>query len=186
MPGELFVIEPDQPAKLGIGLDVERAIACRQLRDQLGQHLDIVAGLEGRCRDQRAAADFLQGVVEFAEAVSGVDVDQDQPCLCGRELGDHPLPAVGRPDTDSIAGGKTETEKAGGKMIDSLLQFAIGPADVLMWNDQRLALGVLLGHAVEVATDGFAKEWCQARAVNVTEVIANHRETSADGGHRAG
>ena len=47
-----------------------------ELGGEAPQHPDIVAGLEGRGGDQRLAADFVEGVLQFGQAIGGVDVDQ--------------------------------------------------------------------------------------------------------------
>ena len=77
--------------------------------------------------------------------VRRVDVDQDQSCFGGRELGQHPLRAVRRPDAEPVAGFEPEPHEAESERVDALFQLPVGPADLLMRNDERFALGVHRG-----------------------------------------
>jgi len=65
-----------------------------QLRQQLVEHGVVIGSLESIGADQPAAAGLLQGVLKFAEAVSGVDVDQHHADLRRGELGNAPLGIV--------------------------------------------------------------------------------------------
>ena len=76
-----------------------------QFRRQLLQHGDVIAALETAGSDQPLAGDLVQDVFQFMGAVCGVDVYQDQACPCRCKLGDDPFGAVGRPDSDPVAGG---------------------------------------------------------------------------------
>ena len=90
----------------------------REFRRQGIDHSDIIAGLEARRGDQRFAAGPVQGVFDLAEAVGGVDVDQDHPGLGGGELGDDPLGVIRRPDAGAIPRLQAERDQAGGKGVD--------------------------------------------------------------------
>ena len=102
---------------------------------------EIVAGLEPRRGDQRDAADLVQRVFELGEAIGRVDVDQDQPGLGGRELGDDPFGVVRRPDADALAAASARARAARRRTHrPRSLQLAVGPADLLMPHDQRVAV----------------------------------------------
>ncbi len=139
-------------ARHGIGADLNDDAQRRQLRRvkmagmrvpqfrrQRVDHADIVAGLERRRRDQRAAADLVQRVFQLGQPVCRVDVHQDQPGLGGGELGHHPLGVVGRPDADALARLQSQRDQSGGERIDLLAEFVIAPADALLAGNQRQA-----------------------------------------------
>ena len=63
----------------------------------------VVRALEVAGKDQRAASDLFQSVVEFRRAVGGVDVYEDQAGARGRIHGQDPFCAVRGPDADPIA-----------------------------------------------------------------------------------
>ena len=92
--------------------------AAVDLRRELAQHADIVAGLERVGGDQRLAADLVERVVEFGQPVRRVDVDEDEAGLGGGELRDHPFGIVRRPDADAVAGRKPEREQPRGQRVD--------------------------------------------------------------------
>ena len=75
----------------------------RKLGRKFGQQADVVAGLEARRGDEGAAADLVEGELQFDDPVGRVDVDQDDAGLGGAELSCHPLAVVQRPDADAVA-----------------------------------------------------------------------------------
>ena len=75
-----------------------------------------------------------------AAAIGRVDVDQDQARLCGGQLDQQPLRVVLRPDADALAGIEPEPDQSDGEIVGAPLQLAIGPAHVLVPDDQRFAL----------------------------------------------
>ena len=92
--------------------------AAVDLRRELAQHADIVAGLERVGGDQRLAADLVERVFELGQPIGRVDVDQDQAGLGGGELGHHPFGVVRRPDADAVARREPERQQAGGERVD--------------------------------------------------------------------
>ena len=105
MPGRLRVADADhRRADAAAAPPAACRARCVELRRQLAQHAEIVAGLERVGRDQRLAADLVQRVFQLGEPVGRVDVDQDQPGLRGGELRQHPFGVVRRPDADPVAG----------------------------------------------------------------------------------
>ncbi len=99
----------------------------RQFRQQCVQHPHVVGGLERGRRDQRGAADFCQCEFEFAEAVGGIDGDENEAGLGGGKLRQRPFRPVQRPHPDAGAAFQPEREKARRQRIDPLGQFSPGP-----------------------------------------------------------
>ena len=154
------------------------------LRRQLAQHGDIVAGLERLGGDQRLAADLVERVFELGQAIGRIDVDEDQAGLGGRELGDHPFGIVRRPDADAVAGRKPERQQPGGQGVDLGFQLAIAPADVLLPHDQRVALAPALRRLVEMHADGVADQRHVGGAVDVALGQFRHTFLLSDIGGR--
>src|SRR6476661_6551744 len=82
-----------------------------QLRDKLADHCDIVASLEASSGYQRATSHGSQDVLQLAQAIGGIDVDQNQTSLRRRKLRDRPFRAIRGPDADAIARLKAEGQK---------------------------------------------------------------------------
>ncbi len=128
--------------------------AAGQFRRQRLDHLDIVAVLEFGHRDQGLAADLVDRVFQFRQAVGGIDVDQHHADLGGRELGQQPLRIVVRPDADPVAALQAQIQQCAGQPPRFGLQFAVGIAQLLMAGNQRLAVRHALHHRVEKTADG--------------------------------
>jgi hypothetical protein len=133
--------------------DEQHVLERRQVAADLVDHRPVVGGLERGRRDQRAAAGLAQRVGELARPVRRVDVDEDDPELRGRELGDHPLGAVRRPDAGAVALDQPEAGERAGGAVDDLAELRIGEARVLVADDERVAVGVLAHRAVEALAD---------------------------------
>ena len=71
-------------------------------RRQLAQHRHIVAGLELGRQDQRLGGHLVERIFKLGDSIGRVDIDQDQACLGGGVLGDHPFRVVRRPDPDPV------------------------------------------------------------------------------------
>src|SRR3546814_16021421 len=85
----LLVAEHGDEAKRGKARSAQHARRRRrQFGRQFAEHRDIVAALVRRGKNQRGAADLVQRIVEFGDAIGGVDVDEDHTSLRGRELDD--------------------------------------------------------------------------------------------------
>ena len=140
-----------------------------QFRRQRVDHADIVAGLERRRGDQRAAADLVQRVFQLRQPVGRVDVHQDQPGLGGGELRHHPFGVVRRPDADALARLQPQRDQAGGERIDLLAELALAPADALLAHDQPGPVAPARNGAVEMAADRLADQrrccWRHARSL---------------------
>ena len=126
--------------------------------DLFRKHADVVARLERRRRDQRLAGDLVQRVFELGQPIGRVDVDQDKTGLGGGELSDHPFRVVGRPNADPIARPQPQRQQTGGTGVDPRAQLCVGPAYVLVRDDQRLAIGPARDDTVEMGADGLADQ----------------------------
>ena len=140
----------------------------RQFRHQRVQHLHVVAGLERGGGDDRGAADLGEREFEFAQAVGGIDGDENEPGLGGGKLRQRPFRPVQRPDADPRAAFEAEREKARGQRIDPLGQFSPCPSDAVAWRNQRLAIGPAPRRLIEAASDGVAEQRGIGDAANIT------------------
>ena len=112
----------------------------RKLRQQRIQHLHVVRGLESGRGDDRCAADFGQREFEFAQAVGGIDGDENEPGFGGSELRQRPFRAIERPHPDPRAALEPKPKKARRQRVDTLGKFFPGPAHVMARRNQRLAI----------------------------------------------
>ena len=143
--------------------------------DKLAQHADIVRGLEALGEDERLAADFVERVFELGDAIGGIDVDEDEPGLCGRELREHPFAVVGRPDADAVAGMQAERQQPGGELVDGRPQLAVAHSHLLVAHDERRPRRPFCAGGIEELSDRLAEERLVARPVDVTELQLRHR-----------
>ena len=111
-----------------------------QFRRERTDHFEIVARLEARRGDQRLAADLVQHVFEFGEAVGRIDRDQHQPDARGGELRDQPFGPVRRPDADPVPLLQPEREEPRRHGIDLACELAPGVAPPRLAEDRRLAV----------------------------------------------
>ena len=133
-------------------------LRCRKLRQQRVQHLHVVGGLERGRGDDRRAADLGEREFEFAQAIGGIDGDENEPGLGGGKLRQRPFRPVQRPDADPRAALEAEREKARGQRIDAFGKFLPGPAHVMARRNQRLAIAPALRGLIEAAPDGVAEQ----------------------------
>ncbi len=178
-PGSSFVAQADHLPQLGKALRRERAgPAAVDLRHDIAQNREVIAGLEPRRQDERLASHLGERVFEFGAAIGRVDVDQDQSRPGGRELRQHPLGAVRRPDADSLACFKAEAQQPDREVVDAARELTPGPAHPLVPDDQRGALGITLRDAFEMLADRGAEQRNRRRTVDIAR-ITWHRDRSA-------
>ena len=85
----------DHRAQLRQARRVQIAWCClRKLGQQRVQHLHVVGGLERRGRDDRGASDPGECKFQLAQAIGGVDGDENEPGLGGGKLGQRPFRPV--------------------------------------------------------------------------------------------
>jgi len=77
--------------------------------------------------------------------VRRVDVDEDGPDLCRRDLDDDPFGVVRGPDPDPVAALDAERQQAARTALDLLVEGPVRPADALMTRDKRLAISASQG-----------------------------------------
>src|SRR6476620_7819588 len=82
---------------------MQLAVCASELRDKLADHCDIVAGLEASSGYQRTAPDGLQDLLQLAQAIGGIDVDENQTGFRRRKLRDRPFRA-NFPSKTSVGG----------------------------------------------------------------------------------
>ena len=75
----------------------------RQFRHQRVEHFHVVAGLECRRRNDRGASDLGKCEFKLAQAVCGIDGDENEPRLGGGKLRQRPFRPVERPDAEPRA-----------------------------------------------------------------------------------
>ncbi len=145
-------------------------LRCRKLRQQRVQHLHVVGGLERGRGDDRGAADFGQREFEFAQAIGGIDGDENESRFRGGELRQRPFRPVQRPHPDPRAAFEAKREKTRRQRVDALGKFLPRPADVMAWRNQRLAIGPSLRGPIEAAPDGVSQ---QRRIGNAADVAVD-------------
>src|SRR5258707_4084113 len=147
---------------------MQLAAAVSQLRDKLADHCDIVAGLEASGSYQSATPHSSQDVFQLAQAIGRIDVDQNQTSFRRCKLHNCPFRAVRRPDADAIAWLEAESQKPRREGVRARLELRIGPATVLVRNDQRFARPISHAHFVQKSTDSLADQRRATIAMHVT------------------
>jgi hypothetical protein len=100
--------------------------AIRKLRRQRLEHAKVVRRLEFHRRDQGRAANLVERIFQFMQAVGRVDVDEDRADACCRKQGQHPFDPVRRPNADSVTGLHSDGQKACRKPVRRVTQFSPG------------------------------------------------------------
>jgi hypothetical protein len=77
---------------------------------------------------------------------------------------------IRRPDADAVAGHETQMEEAGCQPVGSFVELAIGPADVLMADDQRLALAPSCRGFFQHGSDRLVQQRLGADAAHIAQV----------------
>ena len=151
--------DADQPAqrRCASGTELSRR-ACGDFGHQVAEHGDVIAGPECGGADEAGTLDFVEGVFEFPDAVAGVNVDQDQPRFRAGELGDYPFGIIGGPDADALAGLQTEGDKTGSEFVD-LAELSVGPANVLVADDEGFTVSEAFRCRVEGRADSGLYQW---------------------------
>ncbi len=130
-----------------------RPLEFRAVGGDLLDHRDVVGALEVRRCHEQLAAGLVEDVLEFGGPVGGVDVDEHDTGLGRGELHQHPLGTIGRPDAHTITGGQSRGDQAASELVDPLVELGVGPADVLVADDERLAVPMSGDGALEVRAD---------------------------------
>ena len=151
--------QADHATQLGQALAGQgTGVAIAQAGHQPEQHRVVIGGLEGIGADHPLAAGLAQGVVQLAAAVGRVDVDQDRADLGAGELGDAPLGAVGRPDAQAVTGLHAKGHEGPGVLVDRFGQLPPGVTQLLVADDQGLAVGEAGDGGVEGIADAVVEQ----------------------------
>ena len=132
--------------------------AVLQLRSQLVEHGQILAGFKTFCADDDIAGHLVQSVLQFVQAVGRVDAHHDGADFGAGKLGQAPLHPVGGPDTNAVTRFYAQVQQAGGQPVDFMQVFGIGPANPLVANHQCFVIRVPGGDPVQALADGFAQQ----------------------------
>ncbi len=161
-----------QMRQAGSAQPARRAI--RQFRREFPQDPDVVGGPEAIRGDQRPALDFVQRIFQFRRAIGRIDVHQDQPGLGGRILREHPFDAVGRPETDAVAGFQAQHDQTGGDTIDLVPQRGEGQTAPLVAHHDGLLVRPTLGGFVQGTAQRVIEQWGVRRAMEVATGRRGH------------
>lgn len=145
-----------------------------KLGQQRVQHLHVVGRLERGGRDERNASDLGQREFELAQAIGGIDGDENKPGLGGGKLRQRPFRTIERPNADARATFEPEREKAGSQRIDPLRQFLPGPLDPVARRNQRVALAPPARGIIETSTNGDPQQWHIGCTANITVRYLGH------------
>ncbi len=146
---------------------VQLAVCACELRDQLADHRDIVAGLETSSGYQRPTSHGSQDVFQLAQAIGGIDVDEDQIGFRRRKLRNRPFRAVRGPNPDSIPGLQAESQKSRRECVRTGFELRVGPANLLVRNNQRFARPSGCAHIIQKGANGLTDQWRAAVAMHV-------------------
>src|SRR5258706_6698924 len=152
-----------------------------QLRHKLADHCDIVAGLEASSGYQRATSYRPQDVLQLAQAIGRIDVDKDQTGFRRRELRYRPFRAVRGPNPDPIARLQTESKKPRRECVGPRLELGVGPANLLVRNDQCFARSISCAHFVQKGTDGLSDQGLTAVAMHVAFALHKYLPLTQSG-----
>ncbi|MCY1460158.1 hypothetical protein D9M71_776910 [compost metagenome] len=101
----------------------------------------VVGGFEGVGTDDPAAARLAQCVSQLVTAVGRVDIDEDGADFRTGKLGDAPLRAVGRPDTQAVPAFKPQGHQRVSLALDRIREGPPAVAQPLVPDHQRFELG---------------------------------------------
>ncbi len=97
-----------------------------QLRDEFGEHGDVVTGAEGGDEEQSLDLRTLEGIGQLPWPVGRVDVDKARPDAGGGELEHQPLDVVRGPNPDPLPFLETQGEESSGQFIDAFGKLPVG------------------------------------------------------------
>jgi len=98
-------------------------------------HLDEIRRLERGTDNERRHVGLEQGSFEFVQAISRVDIHEDRPDSADRELGNHPLGNIHRPDSDMLARDNTLIDQSRGEGVDPAVKLSPGPSKTELGED---------------------------------------------------
>ena len=114
------------------------------------QLIDVAGTL---AQEERGRIRVLEDEREIVGAAQGIDRDQHGADLRGRELDEHPLRPVRRPERDVVAALDPEPDERLRELLDAGEHVAVRPAHTRVREDERLAMGRAARDAVEEIAD---------------------------------
>ena len=135
----------------------------------LAQDLDVLAALVPDLGQEYGDAALFERVSRFGTAIGRIDVDQNRADLGRRELRDHPLDRVRRPDADAVAVTHSERHQAAREPVALRIQLGIGQTNALMNGNDRLVVRMTRGDPREVRADRLADQRQGTGSASVTQ-----------------
>src|SRR6202051_2672348 len=146
---------------------MQLAASVSQLRDKLADHRDIVAGLEASSAYQRATSHGSQDVFQLAQAIGRIDVDENQTGFRRRKLRNRPFGTVRGPNPDPIPGLQAESQKPRRECVGTRFELRVGPANLLVRNDQGFRRPTGRAYFVQKGADGLSNQRRSTVAMHV-------------------
>ncbi len=116
-------------------------------------HGDVVAGLEPIGGHHGLHPHLVQGELELGGPVGRVDGGQDQTEPRGRELGQGPFGAIGRPDPDAVSAFEAQGQKTRRHGVRLQGELAPAPPDALGDRHHRVGVTPARGRQIEGPAD---------------------------------
>ena len=139
-------------------LEADHLTQLRRRRTCSVEHALVVGVLVPLCCEDDAGSRLRQRIVEFVLPVRRVEVDENGTDLRRGVLGDHPLGAIGRPESDAVTLAHSESEQTRGERQNVGAELAVGPGAVGGRVDEREIVGKGLGRACQCRTDRLGQQ----------------------------
>ena len=97
-------------------------------------------------------------MLQLAQPVCRIDVDQNGASLGRGVLDDQPLDAVGAPDADPVTPLDAARQEGAGRPFRGRMHIRPGQTDALMDRDERVAFGKRRRNPIETMPDRFSEE----------------------------
>ena len=138
-----------------------------QLRRKLGQQLDVVSVAEAAGQDEDRDARLPQRVLELAQPIRGIDVDENRAGLRRGVLQDEPLRAVRAPDPDAVARLDAERQQSAGNALDFRSKSGVRIAERLVARNE--GVGVRMGGSdpIEAHANRLAEQRLARRSTDI-------------------
>src|SRR3954454_18772793 len=146
---------------------MQLATSGSQLRDKFADHCDVIARLEASSSYQRPTSHSSQDMFQLAQAIGRINVHKDQTGFRSRKLRDRPLRAIRGPNPDPIPRLQAQSEESRRKCVRTRFELRIGPANLLVRNDQCFARPIICAHVVQKGTNGLSDQGLATVAMHV-------------------
>ena len=122
-------------------------------------HRAVIRFLEAARGKQPLHARLPHGVDKLFVPVGGVDADQDRTDLGSGKLHQSPLPAVRRPDSDTVALSVAGSVQPRGQALHLAVELRVRQVDIAIEVDDRVMLRVFGHNAGEALADGLVQQF---------------------------